>query len=375
MGENRILIGLGALMVAGGLLVSVVLYNQSVQIKNLTALVKNQNNFQNQSQTITEKETTKTEVVETDKNALNKYIITRKGNLKDGFSVSLYDVNGVFIKTIAVLPSDYLYVADSLVVYGSKVYFLSGDQKTTSVLNEIDIKTGVVRALGFTSSKTTVGGVIRKWFVSNDNKKIAWTDEAGKINVANLDGTSKVTSKDSYTGFHRFTNLQFAPDNTALYILSDSRDAGLVKWNFIDNTLTTLITFSVVTISPSGRYVVYFKDNDTTAIVKDIIKNNFISIPLEKDYAFLDNFAFSSNEKSLVFTDADLGGVLPDKTKIVNLENGQISLVKEGMPPRDFVTNSTIVLVQDFKTYLVQSDGTGFKKIVDEDYLGIVDAW
>jgi len=368
--QNKILVGLGALMLAGGLLITTVLYSQSVKINNLTILIKNQNSLQPQSQKITEEKVIENEIKQTVKSDLDKYLVTKKGNLKDGFTVSLYKSDGSFFKTVATLPNDYLYVAGSLKVYGSKIYFLSGDLKSKSVLNEIDIKTNVIKTLSFTLSNTTnQDGSIRKWAVSDDMQKIAWSDGTEKINTTNLDGTEKNSLEVENKNLK---DLKFASNNVELFILLNDKNS-LIKWNFVDDKQTSLAISGIEAVSPSGRYVVY--TTNESVILKDTIKNISNSIVLDKGYTLLESFIFSSDEKSLVFDEIDKNDLLPIKAKILNIEDNQIDLVKEGYSMGGFITDSTMVLVSDFTTYIIQNDGKGFEKIVNEEYIGNINKW
>jgi len=155
-------------------------------------------------------------------------------------------------------------------------------------------------------------------------QKIAWSDGTEKINTTNLDGTEKNSLEVENKNLK---DLKFASNNVELFILLNDKNS-LIKWNFVDDKQTSLAISGIEAVSPSGRYVVY--TTNESVILKDTIKNISNSIVLDKGYTLLESFIFSSDEKSLVFDEIDKNDLLPIKAKILNIEDNQIDLVKEG---------------------------------------------
>jgi len=251
-----------------------------------------------------------------DKNATNEsYILAEKSELIPGGGrqhkyFSLYDQKEKLINTV-YLPDDAMpNKAGSTATFGSKIYYLSGSDETTSIA-ELDPMTGKSHIFNFTKTKSTnVGNVLSAivgWTVSDDNKMLAWVDTECGVHIANSDGTS-LKSYNSDNGKCINAKIKFSKKGDNLYIWNSVNN--FLREMRIDNGKTANIVKSengLFLISPSERYIAY-SNFDTPLAIRDFVNNKNIAIVLPKKYDLYYLDKFSPDEKTFYVTGAIVHG-------------------------------------------------------------------
>ncbi len=313
--------------------------------------------------------------------ALNSYLVMEKyiyvsGHPQDE-SFSFYTTDGQLIKTLSA-PSDMIKgIVGNRLAAGDSIFYLGGTTLDTSI-KKMSTTDGSITALDFTRSQNTnVGNVlsaIPTWAVSNDGQHVAWVDTTGKIRVADSDGSHLLTLMTKETN-PDFIWLQFSPDANSLYYW-DGESENLMKWNLVNNTQTMVMAKVSLnrdfTLSPSGKYLVYYSDKGD-AIIKNLLTGSQVTIPLDKNYDLFEGVSFSPDERKIVLGETVMGmdgSGQPNVMMVADVDSGKTSAIGKNLSPLDFISNS-LILVQDGVTGAnasIQTNGQNLKKISNDQY-------
>ncbi len=307
--SNKILLGVvGALLVLiGGLVAFIFLSSQKsdVEDKNLT---QEEDNLIQEESKEEKKETQSKEVKDSTSVRTEKYIVAEKSGLIPGGGrkheyFAVYDLQGKLINKV-VLPDDAMPDhVNSNNTFGSKIYYLSGSEKTTSIA-ELDPVTGKSHIFDFTKTESTnVGNVLAAivgWTVSDDNQKLAWIDTECMVHIANSDGTN-LKSYQSDDGKCINSKVEFAKDKNLLYVWDG--EGLFLKELIIDSGVFRNIVKSEngeFLISPSNRYIIY-SNFETPLAIRDLTVNKDVPIVTPEKYTFYEGKHFSEDEKTVYF--------------------------------------------------------------------------
>ena len=295
------------------------------------------------------------------------------GNKEQYFSV--FNVNGVLLKTLNV-PSDLMTgMANNVKVLGGNIYYMSGTRQITSI-GAIDIQTGQSKILNFTKTNNTNPGntlyAIIDWDVSIDNSKIAWLNTDGQISVANTDGSNvqtynigtfkpisnKIKFVDRYLYFDTYNSLERISLNTGSF-----------------DTVINDFWPDIYAISDSGKYIAYYTYSGGSTkqfVIKNTGSNSKYIVPEVTDVL---QTTFSPNESRLTLSQFEGPG-----TKIqsitLDLTNSK-KLYSAGDSPIvvGYISDTRIVVSTDKGLEITDLDGSNTKRLNDNEYfVGILKA-
>ena len=259
------------------------------------------------------------------------------------------------VKTIKQ-PADLAKGAGNSAVFGDKIYYLSGDDKITTIA-QFDPFSDTTKKLEFTkSTSTNIGNTlfaITAFDVSKDDAKIAWMTTDGKIFVADIDGSNIKEFKSGYTAPIN-GSLEFSKNKDYLYFDADSSNRAVLKLDLANNKVLTVEKTQLgahYALSPSEKYLAYGAYEKNSGVIN--VKNSETGV-IKKikvgNYDSFDYMRFDPDEKRLAFTAKRFGEKID--SYIATIETGKVQLLSESASSGQFLNSNEMIVYKD-KSYIL----------------------
>lgn len=280
---------------------------------------------------------------------------------------SVFNVNGVLLKTLNV-PSDLITgSADNVKTLGGDIYYMSGTHQITSI-GVIDLQTGQSKILNFTKTNNTNPGntlyAILDWDVSIDDSKIAWLNTDGQISVANTDSSNVQTYN---TGIYKPISNKIKFVGNYLYF---DTNVSLERINLNTSSFGTVIDNlwpDIYAVSDSGKYIAYYSRNGNANqfTIKNTESNSVHIVPEVTDVL---QIAFSPNESKLNLSQFEGPGTkiqsivldLTNSKKVYGADDSPIII--------GYMSDTRIVVSTDKGLEITDLDGSNARKLNNNEY-------